>query len=219
MQGIYIIRNKINGKIYVGQTTDYEKRVSGHLRKLKKHDYREYSKIYNAMEMEGVENFEFIFLEGCERTCLKELEVEWIRRFNSFENGYNATLGGDSAIGYWAGKKRHPETNKKISEKLMGTSWGLHTDRTRKLLSIQKMGNRNGNKKVVCVETGIVFESVKSAAEYIALNPSGITGVLKGRYKTCGGYRWKYFSSQETIPQGSTPEDEPLAEAQNSQFG
>ena len=47
-------------------------------------------------------------------------------------------------------------------------------------------------KKVVCVTTGEVFESVKSAGEHFGLHPSSVTVVLKGRQKSTHGLIFKY---------------------------
>lgn len=204
MIGIYIIKNKINGKIYVGQTTNFKKRKTQHLNRYKRKDYKEHSRLYKAMHKHGVENFDFIFLEKCSKEKLNEREMALIEHFDSYKNGYNATKGGNNPVAYWEGKKRDEETNEKIAEKLRGKSWGSHSKEARQKISEGHKGNQNGNKKVLCVELGLVFESIKSAAKFINRDPSGITVVLKGRKKTCGGYHWKYFSSQETIPKGST---------------
>lgn len=45
-------------------------------------------------------------------------------------------------------------------------------------------------KKVQCVETGQIFESLKSAEEFI--QTTTVHHVLKGRQKTSGGYHWRY---------------------------
>ena len=50
--------------------------------------------------------------------------------------------------------------------------------------------NESRKKKVVCIETGEVFDSLKSAAEFTHIQ--GIHKVLKGRQKTCGGFHWGY---------------------------
>lgn len=47
-------------------------------------------------------------------------------------------------------------------------------------------------KKVYCVELDRVFESAKSAATQLNLSDSNIAKCCKGKYKTTGGYRWKY---------------------------
>lgn len=217
MEGvIYIIRNKINNKIYVGQTLDFKQRIRAHKSRFKKKTYQEFSRIYKAMAKYGLENFEIKPIETCDSGLLNEREIYWINYFDSYNNGYNATKGGNNPIAYWKGKKRDKDTNKKISEKLVGISWGRHREDTKNQLKIAKIGNKNGNKKVVCIELDLVFESIKIAAEFIGVNPSCVTGVLKGRRKTTGGYHWRYFDSQETIPNGSTLEVELPVEAQGN---
>ena len=47
-------------------------------------------------------------------------------------------------------------------------------------------------KKVYCVELDKVFESAKSAAIQLGLSGSNIAKCCKGKYKTTGGYHWKY---------------------------
>lgn len=53
---------------------------------------------------------------------------------------------------------------------------------------------KNPHKTVICVETGIEYESAMEAARQLGLNPSHISSVCRGnegRY-TCGGYHWEY---------------------------
>lgn len=47
-------------------------------------------------------------------------------------------------------------------------------------------------KKVYCVELDKEFESAKSAAAQLNLSDSNIAKCCKGKYKTTGGYHWKY---------------------------
>lgn len=46
-------------------------------------------------------------------------------------------------------------------------------------------------KKVKCIENGIIYGSIKSAAEDLNLWASNIRNVIKGRYKKTGGYTFK----------------------------
>ena len=73
------------------------------------------------------------------------------------------------------GKNLSSETKAKISQK------------NRKAM----IGNKNGNKSILCVETNEVFESIKKAALTVGVAPSGITHALKGDQKSAGGYHWK----------------------------
>lgn len=47
-------------------------------------------------------------------------------------------------------------------------------------------------KRVVCLETGQVFDSVKDASESNHINYSSLSSTLHGRQKTAGGYHWEY---------------------------
>ena len=96
MPYIYKITNKINGKCYIGKTErTIEIRWKEHLKNYTKSV--EYSKpLYAAMRKYGAENF---FIEEIEKvdnnSTLNEREIYWIEYYQSFKNGYNATLGGD----------------------------------------------------------------------------------------------------------------------------
>ena len=90
---IYLIENKINGKKYVGKTyNSIEHRWKEHLRDFHKERNRK-RPLYKAMMKYGLENFTISELEYCEN-C-EEREKYWINHYNTYHNGYNATLGGD----------------------------------------------------------------------------------------------------------------------------
>ena len=102
MQGsIYIIHNSINDKKYIGQTTrTIEVRWKEHLQESQNLDC--HYAIYNAMRKYGIENFWVEELEKCETKDLDEREKYWIAYYNSYENGYNSTLGGrDTELYKW----------------------------------------------------------------------------------------------------------------------
>ena len=48
-------------------------------------------------------------------------------------------------------------------------------------------------KAVICIETGIIYESVQAAAMATHADNSGIVKVCKGKQKTAGGYHWEYY--------------------------
>ena len=97
MQGIYKITNKINGKSYIGKSTNINKRWLTH-RSL---DYgRSPEKtLYKAFIKYGLNNFSFEIIEEMNSKEYEELGNErenyWINYYNTFQNGYNETLGGD----------------------------------------------------------------------------------------------------------------------------
>lgn len=89
MIGIYKITNKENGKVYIGQSIDIERRLDEHKKKrsLTIDDY------INAL---GVENFTFEILEECQEKELDQKEQDYIKEYNSRINGYNIQDGGNS---------------------------------------------------------------------------------------------------------------------------
>lgn len=47
------------------------------------------------MKKYRIDNFNIIELEECENGLLDEREIYWISYYNSYNNGYNMTTGGD----------------------------------------------------------------------------------------------------------------------------
>ena len=53
--------------------------------------------------------------------------------------------------------------------------------------------NNYGARKVICITTGKIFDTIREAAKFYNLKPNNINMCLKGKSKTAGGYSWKYF--------------------------
>lgn len=88
---IYIIKNKINNKVYIGQADFASKRWESHLR-----DARSKPKIIidKAIKKYGIANFWYELLEY-QIQDYDEKEKYWIKYFNSqVPNGYNVAPGG-----------------------------------------------------------------------------------------------------------------------------
>lgn len=95
---IYKISNDINDKIYVGKTLKpIRERFLEHGRAAKKRIY-EKRPLYNAINKYGLSHFQITLLEECPIEKLSEREQYWIAELDSYDTGYNATLGGDGAI-------------------------------------------------------------------------------------------------------------------------
>lgn len=90
---IYIIRNYINDKVYIGQTIQAVNfRFNSHIKDSK----HKKSKFYNAIKKYGKENFYYSVLEtNLKENELDEKEQYYIRLFNSVKNGYNTGIGGE----------------------------------------------------------------------------------------------------------------------------
>lgn len=93
---IYIIKNYINDKVYIGQTTmTVRERFMTHMKPsiCKRTPTR---KLYNAINKYGRENFYYEILEeNVPLEVLDEKEIFYIDQYDSYKNGYNSTLGGD----------------------------------------------------------------------------------------------------------------------------
>lgn len=113
MHSIYLITNKISGKHYVGYTSyDLDNRISRHLSDTKRGSTFE---LHEAIRLHGWENFtaKIIYQSPDYEHTLQEMESHFIKEYDSYENGYNGTLGGGNT---------GPETSAKISAAKKGKS-------------------------------------------------------------------------------------------------
>lgn len=78
---------------------------------------------------------------------------------------------------------------KKLSEANKGKK---HSDETKRKLSESHKGL--GSKKVRCVETGIIYNSISDASRKNNIKGRGhVSACCKGTRKTAGGYHWEYY--------------------------
>lgn len=203
---IYKITNKINGKVYIGQTVrSLNERICEHLRKKK-------SLVSKAIHKYGLDNF---IIEQIDHAhSINELntkEQHWIDFYDCIApNGYNQCEGGGNTFGY----HHSEEAKQKMSIGHKGKKCGennsfygkTHSDETKKRFSELRKGRKLSDewkkhiaesqcKKVLCVEKGEVFDSIQNAADYYNLKPTHITRVCKGKRKTTGGFHWRYVES------------------------
>lgn len=95
--GIYIIKNNVNNKVYIGQSIQLKTREGKHKSYLK-HNKHENDYLQRSYNKYGVEAFSFEILERCDIDKLDEREIFYINKFNSMdiEKGYNLESGGNS---------------------------------------------------------------------------------------------------------------------------
>ena len=89
--GIYKIVNKINGKVYVGQSVNMRNRYARHLNSLRKNKhYNQY--LQRSFNKYKEESFYAEVLEFCKPEKLNHKERYWIKRLKSEykDYGYNA---------------------------------------------------------------------------------------------------------------------------------
>ena len=143
----------------------------------------EHPKFRNAILKYGWDSFNHLILcDGLTDEEAKKKEVEFIKLFNSQKNGYNCTKGGDGVVGY----KHTATSKKKMSQACIARN-------AQENLRLARIGVPSAiSKPVLCVETGEVFVSARSASISIHLNPDAIKTAIH-RNGTCNGYHWKYI--------------------------
>lgn len=102
---IYMIRNKINNKKYIGQTRCGIKiRLKQHIKDSRKKDN---CPIHRAIKKYGIENFDVTIICSTDFAHLNELEQYYIKKYRTFfkDGGYNLTFGGDGSAGSGACSK------------------------------------------------------------------------------------------------------------------
>jgi group I intron endonuclease len=114
--GIYVITNKTNAKVYIGQSVDIDKRFNSHRCYLRNgNHYNEH--LQRAFNLYGEQSFSFDVLEYCDLDCIDEKEIHYIKLYSATNDdfGYNISLGGHE------GTRIHSEeTRQKISQALKG---------------------------------------------------------------------------------------------------
>jgi group I intron endonuclease len=151
---IYKATNKINGKIYIGlttQTLDFRK----YKHKSDSESMRKNRVFNKAIRKYGWDSFIWEIIDTAESVKeLKEKEMFWIEHFNSYvlaekSNGYNMTRGGDGSEGLLHSEesKKKMKQNHANFKKENHPQWGMKfsEERKRKLSEIRK-GKYTGEK-------------------------------------------------------------------------
>lgn len=101
---IYKIINKVTNEKYVGQTTNFSRRINDHFYQLEKHTHKNL-KLQQAYDLYGKDAF---LVEKTKYDLTKDelnaLEIQEILKEDSFEHGYNMTRGG-GGYGYGGREK------------------------------------------------------------------------------------------------------------------
>ena len=213
MSYIYKIINDLNDKVYVGKTNlTIEERFRQHCQDAKKETELQ-RPLYNAMNKYGSEHFQIIEIEQCSPENASEREIYWIGYYKGYEDGYNATKGGDG---------KNLFNHMQIAERLKSNPYPIEiakefncsSDLVRIIakefdIPIKNKGQENVNaKKRIAQYTKDnqfvqEFESTQKAAEWIYSHglcltlSSGTRGHISnaatGKKRTAYGYKWKYI--------------------------
>lgn len=149
---IYLVKNKKNGKVYVGQTRTHilnhgkfrpfgsHKRWVQHVSEAIGNYAHQSMKLNHSIRKHGSDSFEVEILETCEVKDLNYWETYYVNLYNSIEEGYNLTGGGDrkelteegkikvanKLIEYYKDKKKQKFKDMQV-EKIY-ISWTNYTD-------------------------------------------------------------------------------------------
>ena len=198
-------------KYYVGQTTrSIEERAGRNGWKYCKSGNTKFS---NSIKKWGWDSFEVTVLEEGIKTLeeLNEKEMYYINLYDSYENGYNSTMGGDGVLGcHHSGmyNKKHTEEAKEKNRLahiglLKGEKHPMYgipktdeeKEKIRKGLERFRKENPNAdcNRKTIpvyCEELKMRFESIKEATDYMKskynLCMKNLTRNMKGLVSYCG---------------------------------
>jgi group I intron endonuclease len=218
---IYKIRNKINNKLYFGQTTNkrgfrgrYSNKGFGIKRIynryiLRKNNNLAYNKhLFRSIEKYGFDNFEVDenFDVAYSKKELDSLEDLYIKIYETTKpnRGYNNKTGGSHG--------KHSEEvkinqSKRMKGKFIGNKsplYGIHkygkdsarwgipcSEDTKAKISKKNKGKLSGKKNpsarsVICITTGVVFDTIKEGAELYNCDVSQIVKCCKRKIKYTG---------------------------------
>ena len=202
--GIYMIKNKVNNKVYIGKSVDINVRLRNHKSYLNNNIHIN-KHLQHAWNKYGKENFDFLIVEECAHSDLNDKEVYYIQMYKSYDDrhGYNLTFGGDGCAATdeirmkmrIAAKNRPPvsdEVRKKQSERVSGEKNYFY--------GMRLCGEQNGFygdhrfagenhprcRAVYCFELDEYFWGAKEAEDKYGVHKADIAKCCKGKAKSAG---------------------------------
>lgn len=190
---IYVIKNKVNDKIYIGQTrkmlVDRFRIHRGAAR-----DISNRSKLYTAMRELGIDNFYIEELCKCEYSELNNKEKYYINLYDTVENGYNSLKGGSYNSQYC-----------EITDRLEDLVIRLYTEFNGSMLSIQEyLGISNYMIRLILHTNGI--DTDKSFEHMKEIDNRRVYGV----HRKAGHiveFKNAYMAAQALYDEGLTKQD------------
>lgn len=204
---IYKIWNDNNDKLYIGQT-----RQTVNIRWKQHKNKAEYERqpllIYRAMRKYGIDTFHIETIEECDNSLLNQREIYWIQYYNSCDDGYNLTYGGDGGLAYapdkllslwdegYGVKFIAKQINKgRNSVALMLKSLGVSQSEIlqRQVEFIATQTRKPVAQLSLSGNIIAVYPSVIKASEITGFCKKSISACARGEYKTSHGFKWEYI--------------------------
>lgn len=200
---IYKVTCLVNNKIYIGLTNvTVESRWRDHVYAAHTPSSLDYDfKFHRAIRKYGVENFNVETIENIRAEELQERERYWIAYYDSYNCGYNSTLGGDGQCKYNYDEivEYYLTHNYNLSETCK--NFGIYDQVVYSALkhsnidykSLPKSySKKKVGKPILLVEKNIIFNSMKEIDDYFGkvVHPN-IRRCLKGVTKKAYGFTWK----------------------------
>lgn len=198
VSGIYGIRCNANGKWYVGQAKNIQRRNQEERRRLNRGTSHN-AHLQRAWDKYGAECFDWVVLFRCPVKDLDYWEQVWIARLDSFAKGFNKTQGGGGARGYkhspeWIQKARERNGDGKSPRKGRPISAEAKARMRAKALGGNSAKARPVVQRAKTGETLAHFPSIADAARFTGINPGHISAVCgqREKRKSAGGFLWAY---------------------------
>lgn len=187
--GIYGWKNKITNKWYIGKTSNQDKRLKVYKQK---NGFNRHTRLYNSIKKNGIQNFQYNWLKDCPtKDGLNGLEKLYIKMYDSFNNGYNSTIGGQGCNGY----KHSEQIRKKISLGVSGKNhpcYGKkHTQQVKLKISLSNKGKKR-SEQIINKMKIIQGNRVKKDFPTVVVDKDGIPQIIYPKdftyYRDCD---WK----------------------------
>lgn len=178
MLGIYKITNP-NGRVYIGQAVDLERRISEY----KRLHCKDQPAIYNSLLKYGFDTHKIDILEECNVDELSIREGYYQDLYNSVKNGLNCVrVSSLDCVGYNS-QETKDKRNNTLREKYKNETYHW-TGKKHNKDTKEKMKNNNAKSKLVLdMETGIFYNSALEAATAKCISYSSLRAWLNGTTK------------------------------------
>ena len=211
MGRIYKVENKTNGTVYIGQTIRaISTRWDDHIRAATTQFHKDYHlPLHNAIRLYGKDNFNITLVEECPNELLDEKEKYWIEYYDSYENGYNASLGGfghqkydyDIIVDYFLS---HNNSIKDTCIYFKIYDQVVYTALTSKNIDYSKLKKSKTRTKhtnwILLVEKNLIFKRMRDIDKYFNKKTNGnIRRCLNGITEKAYGYHWKEIEPNDNL--------------------